>query len=953
MRYCTVIFLFLVHASSAQPVFKNYNVSDGLVSNFVRRIYQDSKGFLWIATWEGLSRYDGHQFINYNASTGLSNNVINDFYESGDGTMYVATNGGGLDIIAGTKSLPKAVPSTGIVNRFLRSPSRPIIAATDAEGLLELRNGQLLKPAQPSPGYSYNGIAWLNDSLMIAMSNYAIQVLDGSFRLYAEYKRPNTSFFDTVIYKDSKNRIWKGSDNGLSLVSLPGRRNYPISTAPVPPEFYLPVLRNNRINDIFEDAHGTTWIATNGGLVRLYSDGSNQLFTTSQGLPSNNVTCIYQDREKNIWVGTSAGLSKLVTYSDIRLYNTQNGLLSDNVNFIFPIGKYVLTEGSRGAQLFNTETGQFTNVANNRRIFLVNKMGRVDTMSLRGHANIRAINYQSCIRLLDGTVVAGNEMGLYVLDNSFRKSQIILKRRIAALLLDQHGRLWAGTWNDGLYRLQFGPAGDTLEVVALQHFLPGQFIRSLFQDSGGNIWAGSRYNGIYRLDWDNAFSVMNLSQSSGLTSDWIASIVEDLKGNVWLGSYMGLDKLIKRDSGYAVFNFGRINNYFTNLSSMCVDDRNRLWLATKDGMAQIQDGEMENLPPLPVYISKIRSGDSVYSSDSGKISLDFHHNQIQFEFSSPGFINEKEIEYSYRLTGGAGSNWFEIGNQHILSFANLQPGEYLFEVRTRGWNGHLGQPAAFSFTIAPPFWQTTWFKVMVCSILAGLIYFFVRRRIRSIRHESELRQKIAETEMMALRAQMNPHFIFNSLNSIDNLIQSNQKEKATIYFSRFARLIRSILENSRHDTIPCWKDMETLELYLELENLRWDKRFTSEIRIDECIQDGDYKVPPMVIQPYVENAIQHGLLNKDGSDCHLKIEVRPVDKYIKYIIEDNGVGRKKAGEYKLLNKPRHTSMGMQLTEKRIQLFNKNENGSVKIVDLYHADQSPAGTRVEVFINNNV
>lgn len=216
---------------------------------------------------------------------------------------------------------------------------------------------------------------------------------------------------------------------------------------------------------------------------------------------------------------------------------------------------------------------------------------------------------------------------------------------------------------------------------------------------------------------------------------------------------------------------------------------------------------------------------------------------------------------------------------------------------------------------------------------------------------AEFNRRFSESELKALRAQMNPHFIFNSLNSIDNLIQTEQKERATTYLSKFARLIRAILENSKQEVIPCWKDLETLQLYLELENLRWDKKFTSEVNIDQKIIQGDYKVPPMLVQPYVENAIHHGLLNKAGNDRKLMISVKPENGYLKYVIEDNGVGREQAEVYNKLNRLSHQSMGMQITERRIHLFNQNENGSIKIIDLFNDDQSPAGTRVEISLNN--
>jgi putative methionine-R-sulfoxide reductase with GAF domain len=247
--------------------------------------------------------------------------------------------------------------------------------------------------------------------------------------------------------------------------------------------------------------------------------------------------------------------------------------------------------------------------------------------------------------------------------------------------------------------------------------------------------------------------------------------------------------------------------------------------------------------------------------------------------------------------------------------------------------------------------------IQVLSTIATLM----ANKINSIESEQSLQQtkmemlgineKLSEAKLEALRSQMNPHFIFNCLNSIDNLIQNNEKEKATLYLSKFAKLIRSILETSKNNVVPCWKDIETLKVYLELEELRRDKKFYYTINIADEILRGDYKVPPLIIQPFVENAIHHGLLNKTAPDRKLIIDVFVTQNHIHYIIRDNGVGRVKSAEYKQLNQPSHDSMGMQITTDRINLFNQNKNNAVKITDLYDEQGMPSGTKVEVTLIN--
>ena len=328
------------------------------------------------------------------------------------------------------------------------------------------------------------------------------------------------------------------------------------------------------------------------------------------------------------------------------------------------------------------------------------------------------------------------------------------------------------------------------------------------------------------------------------------------------------------------------------------------------------------------------------------VNLSYQQNFLTIEFALLNFSNPQQINYYY-LLDDVDKDWVNAGTKNIASYTNLQPGKYIFSVRAGDGNDST-EVTSFSIIITPPFWKTLLFKITVLAAACLLVFWLFKKRIKTIRHEAALKQKIAETETKALRAQMNPHFIFNCLTSIDNLIQMDEKEKATLYLSKFAKLIRSILESSASNAVPCWKDLETLQLYLQLESLRWDNKFAYSLNISDEILNGDYKVPPLIIQPFVENAIHHGLLNKIEADKKLQLDVFVSGNNIHYIIEDNGVGRIKAAAYKQLNKPAYPSMGMQITTDRIHLFNQDSNnGSVKITDLYNADNHASGTRVEV------
>jgi ligand-binding sensor domain-containing protein/putative methionine-R-sulfoxide reductase with GAF domain/anti-sigma regulatory factor (Ser/Thr protein kinase) len=212
-----------------------------------------------------------------------------------------------------------------------------------------------------------------------------------------------------------------------------------------------------------------------------------------------------------------------------------------------------------------------------------------------------------------------------------------------------------------------------------------------------------------------------------------------------------------------------------------------------------------------------------------------------------------------------------------------------------------------------------------------------------------INEQLSKTKLEALRSQMNPHFIFNSLNAIDNLIQTNQKEKATTYLARFAKLIRNVLDSSKNDVVAFQKDYETLELYLQMEQFRCSNKFTYELLAEDELMYGDYKVLPLIVQPFVENAIHHGLLNKQIGDKKLMVNAILENDYIIYNITDNGVGREKAQQLKEINKPEHQSYGIDITKERIQLYNQNkETDNVIITDMFEKNE-PSGTKVEIKI----
>jgi hypothetical protein len=330
-------------------------------------------------------------------------------------------------------------------------------------------------------------------------------------------------------------------------------------------------------------------------------------------------------------------------------------------------------------------------------------------------------------------------------------------------------------------------------------------------------------------------------------------------------------------------------------------------------------------------------------SDHQHLRLGHDKRNIAIAFTSPYFDDGGTLTFAYQL-GGADHDWQVARDSRIAQYSALSPGQYTFRLKVadaRGlWSDVVDE---LTFTIVPPFWQRPWFIALALLTIASLIYVVLQHRFKYIQYESSLRQKIAETEMMALRAQMNPHFIFNSINSIDALIMNDDKYQATMYLNKFAKLIRNILDSSRQNTVPVEKDIETLRLYIELEQLRSENAFSSEIDIDPGLLEKDIRVPPLVIQPYVENAILHGLKHRRDDMGKLAISIARAPQGIAYVIKDNGVGRE---AHVNGNKNGKVSYGMQISSDRIRMFNQEDRPNVRITDLKE-NGKPTGTRVEI------
>ncbi|MDX1907660.1 MAG: histidine kinase, partial [Bacteroidia bacterium] len=348
-----------------------------------------------------------------------------------------------------------------------------------------------------------------------------------------------------------------------------------------------------------------------------------------------------------------------------------------------------------------------------------------------------------------------------------------------------------------------------------------------------------------------------------------------------------------------------------------------------------------------------------------EIVLRHTDNFFTLTFSAMSFTQPELNRYRWQLEG-IDPAWVEGGNRHSVSYTNLPPGSYTFRVMAANNDGYWSEkPLTLRIRILPAWWQTIWFKVFL-ALIAGIAgYTLYRSQIRRIRQsaensrlaaafaqeKAELNQRLTETEMTALRAQMNPHFLFNVLMSIDRYLLENSPQLASAFLTKFSRLIRLVLENSHSDQVILAQELEALRLYLELETLRFKEKVQWHFDIDPDIDLQYMRIPPMLIQPFVENAIWHGILHKEAGG-HVLITLRqPTENLLQVTIEDNGIGRAKAAELKSRSVLRHKSFGMQLTQERLDMIFRRyeQEARIMVTDLTDAEGLACGTRVVVDI----
>ncbi len=949
------LFLFLLALPfwlAAQPFnFRNYSVQEGLAQSRVNALLEDSRGYIWMGTeGGGLSRYDGRRFQTFTTRDGLPGNYITALHESTGGLLWIGTQNrlcryDGLSFRSIHPALSAeihAITSSGPDTTWIGSTSGLFIYTADTippvpigehsvyclrkegqrlwmgtdKGIAWLEKGRLARPNMPAALAQAQVRSITQDSLgqfWIGTYGRGLYRYDGQFHLVYQ----NISNFILCLLPASDGRLWAGTlDAGLMSWAPDGNSFEQLTEADG--------LCSNHIRAAVESRWGDLWFGSGNNGVSQYSGQQFVRFTENDGLPDNYIYALAADTTGQLLV--SCGQEGIARYNDTAFQLlpglsgiTARALTVDDSNRV-----WAGTEG-RGLFIFGDTA--------------VNNISREDGL---GGNWVRAFAREPSETFWVATADGGlSRVRVDSLPDSLqiqtiREEDGLKDQRIFAMLRDSLGQLWYGTPTG----LGLWGQGRNLAFLTTAEGLPRGNIRCLAQDSLGFTWVGTAGGGIARIQCRG--DSCRAAPVEGLTSNNIYLLACGPDGQLWAGSQLGLDRLTLDAEGNvkAIRHFGRAEGFTgieTSQNAALKDERGNLWFGTVNGLMKYNPQySFSNPVPPALHFTDIRLfyeplENTAYAGRLGpwhqlkdSLVLPYNQNHLEFEFLGINHPNPEKVTYQWRLLGQE-SEWSPQSSRTNVTYSNLSSGIYTFQVRAFNEDGVPSPtPLEASFTIEPPFWDTWWFRTAAIGAGALLITLFVGWRIRRVRRQArrdrerlEMEKHLLELEQKALQLQMNPHFIFNALNSIQSLIVQQDQATARRLLAQFARLMRAILYNSRKELVTLEDELTVLRNYLELERHIRGGLFDYDIRLSPGLEEDSVMLPPMLLQPFLENAIRHGIA-PSGKKGHIGMAFQQKGPILEITIRDTGIGIEESRRRK--KDSGHQSTALQAIRERLEVL---------------------------------
>jgi len=959
-RPVTILLLSLLSYSSfAQEYsYTHYDITEGLAGSTAYCITQDKDGFLWVGTETGVSRFDGTHFKNFTTADGLPDIEVLQIFGDSKGRVWMAPFRKSICYYykgriynQDNDSLLSRIQLKGYVENFAEDAGGNVLIQEKTALHLVRANGLVSQ-------YDSIGNKPVSESVGISRSASGHFLVQEGSKIW-NFSGEGFSFFRSIEFSDILPNyiamsadwlVWRENPDRCAIESLTSGQ---VS--------YLPFFRLNYKH--------ISYSITSDGLVYFNEFTGSTQYDIHTGkkqvfLPDIQVSRTFRDQDGNLWFTTLGhGIFRLIS-DEFRIVKLQTGKdlqtsvlaisglehdlwLGNNHNRLFKLAEEDHQIVGVRAIAFTREARSrifFTGKASDNRVVCASDRG-LTTLSSQGHyisgypVLLKSVSVKNSHELL---LSAFWGAAIYNIESN-RITDTIWHERCTAVYYHD-SVTYVGTMN-GLYRIN--PDKSVVFMGKNISFLRKRILSiAAYHDM---LWVSSYDDaGVVGIREGKVEAV--ISKKQGLTSNICRTLL--VHDNVlWIGTDKGLNKIELNKPGYPIHPYTSNDGLGSDMVNTIYADSNMMYVGTTAGLTYFDATRVNVSETCRLYLLSVINAGGNHLQDTSVLVLPYKKNEIRLEFAAISYRSLGNINYKYRLLG-LDSAWKET-DANYLDFFALPSGNYQFQMQAINKFGTRSNLLSFPFLIITPFWKTIWFYATLLALFLYLVWLAASQRIKRIRRRQEekeqLRRRMFELEHQALQAQMNPHFIFNCLNSIQQYIFRQDIPTANKYISGLAKLIRAILNNSTLPFISLTEEVEFLSNYLSLEKLRFKNKMTYEVVLDPGIDKNVVVIPPMILQPYVENSMRHGLRHKSGENGHIRIEIKKQGDHLSIVIEDNGIGRKKAALYKTAEHIEYQSRGMSVTADRIRIMNAayDKDIRVQVTDLEDDTGRPAGTRVAI------
>lgn len=942
----TIVFtVWAISLLAQSEVSQNFTIVNGLPSNRVYHSMVDAQGFVWFSTDKGVSRYDGYSFTNFTTADGLTDNEVFNMVEDSKHRIWFMTYSGKLSYYKdgvfynpqNTPMLQKAI-TKGMFSRAYEDKWGNLIFITSANGLYVLNDTTFIR--------SFEGHGFYSPYLVDGEIYLTVNTLDTA-KLLKIRKNGSYKLLDTAFNTRFSFYNWKEKNATYYLSTAKKNENkWEVFISPQASYSFKKIeieIINNVSPYYLKELNNIIYVGTNKGLFTL---NTREKKLVALGFSEEQVSSICFDFEGNMWVTTLQQGVFLQPKINLKKYKN----ISENINKVEinpftqevwagnprslyriqsnKIRKYTLPQ----TPSYNEKITTFYFI-NNKQLLVGSDMclayfnGQKFASLNEEYSGVKNLAYDKYNKTIIAAL-ASSASKINIRSNLLNGPQQIIAGRSTSVLACAENILWVGS-NSGLYEYN-SETGIKKKILDLR-------INHIKQDSAGNIWCSSDVAGLYLYKHGK---FRHFTEQNGLHSNNISKLTIDNKQRLWLASPFGIVKATYSNSHLKIENYILSNILGKEQVNDVAIKQDTVLIATTAGLYYFKENQFKQQSIKPPLVINSITIEGKPQKIANNYTLSYEQNNIHIAFTAISYTTQN-LNYRYVLSS-TDKEW-QYTSARSVNLVDLNSGKYVLTIQAIKDGTILSEPKQIEFIIVPPFYKAWWFYMLSFILAVVLFTIIVRYRISAIRKRAYISQVIAESKQKALRAQMNPHFLFNSLISIQSFFLNKRNTEGQEYTSKFSKLIRNILDNSDREFITIDDEVATLKNYTDLENIRLKTPFIFTISISDDIDPNNTDLPTMLLQPIIENSIWHGinyLKNKQG-----KIDITFTKKENNLIItvEDNGVGFAKSTE--INRKRNHISKGNKLVKERLEAINIKRKNNVS----YTATDQPEGGAIVTLI----